>query len=72
MDLGHCTTLLIDLTLGEHLKSLGERRRGMCKSGICDTKPAISLKSSSVEPKLLQSVYRNSCTAYRLVTNLET
>jgi len=23
-----------------------------------------------LEPKLLRSVYRNSCTAYRLVTNL--
>jgi len=44
----------------------------MCKSDICDTKPAISLKRSSVEPKLLQSVYRNLCMAYRLVTNLVT
>jgi len=44
----------------------------MCKSGIFDTKPAISLKRSSLEPKLLQSVYRNFVTAYRLVTNLET
>jgi len=44
----------------------------MCKSGTCDTKPAISLKRSSLEPNLLQSVYRNSCTAYRLVTNLAT
>jgi len=51
---------------------LGERRRGTCNSGICDTKLSIYLKRSSVEPKLLQSVYRNSCTAYRLVTNLET
>jgi len=32
----------------------------MCKSDICDTKPAISLKRSSLEPKLLQSAYRNS------------
>jgi len=44
----------------------------MCKSGMCDTKPAISLKQSSVEPKLLQSVYRKLCMAYRLVTNLVT
>jgi len=29
----------------------------MCKSGICDTKPAISLKLSGLESKLLQSVY---------------
>jgi len=35
---------------------------------ICDTKPAIVLKRSGLELKLLQSVYRNSCTAYRLVT----
>jgi len=35
-----------------------------------DTKPAISLKRSGLEPKLLQSICRNSCTAYRLVTNL--
>jgi len=34
---------------------------------------AISLKRSSLEPKLLQSVLdRNSYTTYRLVTNLET
>jgi len=44
----------------------------MCKSGIFDTEPAISLKRSGLEPKLLQSIYRNSCTAYRLVTNLVT
>jgi len=43
--------------------------RGMSKSSIFDTKPAISLKRSGLEPKLLQSVYRNSCTAYPLVTN---
>jgi len=52
--------------------NFGWKRRGMYKSGICDTKPPISLKRSSLEPKLLQSVYRNSCTAYRLVTNLVT
>jgi len=46
---------------------------GMFKSGICDTKPAISLKRSSLEPKLLLIIVcRNSCTAYRLVTNLVT
>ena len=44
----------------------------MYKSGICDTKPAISLKRSGLESKLLQSVYRNSCTAYSMVTNLAT
>jgi len=37
----------------------------MYKSDMCDTKPAISLKRSILEPDLLQSVYRNSCTAYR-------
>jgi len=36
----------------------------MYKSGIYDTKPAISLKRSNLEPKLLQSVYRNLCLAY--------
>jgi len=36
----------------------------MCKSGIFDTKPAISLKRIDLEPKLPQSIYRNSCTAY--------
>ena len=66
--MAHCTTLLIDLSLGEHLQSCGERRQGMCKGGICDTKPAIALKRSGLELKLLQSVYRNMCTAYRLVT----
>jgi len=44
----------------------------MCKSGIFDTKTATSLKRSGLEPKLLESVYRNSCKAYRLVTNLVT
>jgi len=46
----------------------------MYKSDICDTKPAISMKGSSLEPKLLytQSVCRNSCTTYRLMTNLMT
>jgi len=72
MDLAHCTTLLFDLTLGERVQILGERRGGMYKSGICDTKPSISVKRSSLEPKLLPSVYRNSCAAYRLVTNLVT
>jgi len=43
MDLAHCTTLLFDLTLGERLQILGERRGGMYKSGICDTKPTIGL-----------------------------
>jgi len=38
----------------------------MCKSGIFDTKPAISLKRSGLEPKLLL-VY-----GYRLVTNVMT
>jgi len=51
--------------------NVGRKTTGMCKSGICDTKPAISLKRSSLEPKLLQSVYRNSCRAYRLVINLK-
>jgi len=66
MDLAHCSTLLIDLTLRKHLQILGERRGG----GICDTKP--SPKRSSLKPKLLQSVYRNLHTAYRLVRNLVT
>jgi len=44
----------------------------MHKSGICDIKPAISLKRSSLQPKVLQSAYRDSCTAYRLVANLVT
>jgi len=35
----------------------------MYKSGICGTKAAISLKCS-LEPKLLQCLYMNSCTAY--------
>jgi len=39
------------------------------KSGICDTKPESSLKQSKIEPSLLQSVYRNSYMAHRLVTN---
>jgi len=40
--------MLIDLTAWEHLHILGENEgRGMCKSGICDREPAISLKRSS-------------------------
>jgi len=41
---------------------LGERRGGMCTSGIFNTTPAIKayLKRSGLEPNLLQSVYRNS------------
>jgi len=38
-ELAHCTTMLIDLSLGERLQILGERRVGMYK---CDTKLAIS------------------------------
>jgi len=30
------------------------------------------LKRNTLEAKLLWSVYRNSCTAYLLVTNMET
>jgi len=56
MDLAHCSTLLIDLTLGEHLEILGERRGSVYKSGICDTKPAIYLKRSCAEPKFLNRV----------------
>ena len=33
-DLDHCTTLLIDLMLGEHFQILGERREGTSKSAI--------------------------------------
>jgi len=32
----------------------------------------LSLKRSGLDPKLLRNIYRNSCTAYRLVTNLVT
>ena len=35
------------LTLGEHLQILSKRRGGMYESGICDTKPAISLKTET-------------------------
>jgi len=40
--MAHGTTLLT--ALGEDPQILGERRGGMYKSGICDTKTAISLK----------------------------
>jgi len=56
--MAHCNTLLIDLILGEHLQILGERRGAVYESGIRDTKPAISLKRSSLEPNLL-TFYRN-------------
>jgi len=47
-DLAHCTTLVIDLTLGEHLQILGERRGDIYESGM-------SLKRSSLEPNLLHT-----------------
>jgi len=59
MDLAHWITLLIDLTLGEHLQIMGERRGGMYKSDICDTKPAIPLTRSGLKPKLLLCAYRD-------------
>jgi len=65
MDLAHCTTLLIYLTLGEHLQILGERQGGMCKNGICNTKPAISLKRTGLSS---QSYYRVSCMSCLSVT----
>jgi len=46
--------------------------RGYVQKWHFYTKPATSLKGSSLQPKLLQNVYRNACTAYRLVTNLVT
>jgi len=49
MHLAHCFTLIIVLTLWERLQIWG-KRRDMCKSGICNTKPALSLKRSSLEP----------------------
>jgi len=55
MVLAHCTTVLIGLTLGEHLQILGERR-GYVQKCICNIEPAISLKQSSLEPKLLYRV----------------
>ena len=70
--MAHYTILLIDLTLGKHLQILGKTQGGYVQKWHLRYKPAISLTRSSLEPKLLQSVYRNSCTAYRLVTNLMT
>jgi len=42
--------------------NVGWKTRESVQRGTCST---ASLKRSSVEPKLLQRVYRNSCTAYR-------
>ena len=56
-------SLLIDLTAGEHLQILGERRGGMGKSGIFNTKTsAISdMKQSraNVTTKCLQKLVYN-------------
>jgi len=44
-DLTHCTALLINLTLWEHLQFFWAKTRGvcaLCKSDIFDTKPVIS------------------------------
>jgi len=48
LGLAHNTTLVIDLILGGHLQILGEGRWVVYTSGVCDTKPAISLKRSSL------------------------
>jgi len=61
MEPAHRTTLLIDLTVGERLQILCEKGRVCVQKWHCDTKPAISLKCSSLEPELLQSLYVNSC-----------
>jgi len=61
--MAHRTTLLQDRSDARGTSAnVGWETRGklMSKSGICDTKPAISLKRSSLEPKLLQSIYRNT------------
>ena len=55
-DLAHYTILLIDRTLAKHLQILGENERGrpyVQVSGICNTKPAMSLKRSGLEPNLV-------------------
>jgi len=59
----HCSLIYLQ---GKISKFWMKKEGYVCKSGICDT------KRSGLEPKLLQSVYRNSCTAYRLVANLVT
>jgi len=50
MDLADCTTLLIDLTLGEHLQILGERRRGYVHKWHLQYKTSDILQRSSLEP----------------------
>jgi len=54
---------MVDLTLGNIFK-FWVKDEGVgptYKSGICDTKPAIPMKRSSLEPNLglLQNIYRN-------------
>ena len=72
MDLAHCTTLLIDLTVGEHLRILGEGEGICAKVAFAIMASDISEMKHSRAEVTIQSVYRNSCTAYRLVTNLVT
>ena len=50
--MAQCTTLLIDLTLEEHLQIWGEKRGGMCKRGIFHAKPATSLKTKRSRAKV--------------------
>jgi len=71
MDLSHCTTLLIDLTLGGTSPNFGWKTRGICAKVAFVTQNQRYLWNS-LEPKLLHCVDRNSFTVYRLVTNLET
>jgi len=66
----HDTTLLIDLSAGKHLQILGKRRLGVCaKVTFAITSDISETKQSRA--KVTQSVYRNTSTAYRLVTNLK-
>jgi len=60
-NLAYRSTLLIDLSLVEHLEILCERQGAAYRSGICDTKLAISLKWSQCYYRLS----RNSCMAYQ-------
>jgi len=54
------------------IKLSGSDEGDMYKSGISDTKTSNISETKQFRAKVTKHVYRNLCTGYRLVTNLET
>jgi len=66
-------TLLIDLTIGKHLQILVKVEEVYVQEWHLRYKNSdISETKQSRAKVITSSVYKNSCTAYRLVTNMVT